>query len=741
MSSARLFVVLVIAAAVAAFFAFDLGQYLTLEQLRAQRESFQAVYADRPMATIGIFFVLYVAVTALSLPGAAIMTIAAGALFGLLTGTVIVSFASTIGATLAFLISRLLLRDGVQRRFGKSLAKVNEGIAQDGAFYLFGLRLVPAFPFFVINLVMGLTPMRTWTFFWVSQVGMLAGTLVYVNAGTQLAAIDSLSGLVSPALLASFIALGLFPLAARKALQWLRARRQTHAWSKPRRFDRDMVVIGAGSGGLVSAYIGAAVRAKVSLVEKHRMGGDCLNTGCVPSKALIRTSRFLAELKRSERYGIRRADAQFEFAEVMQRVQHAISEVEPHDSPERYRGLGVDVIEGEARITSPWSVEIDGRTLTTRNIVVATGARPFVPPIPGLDQSGYLTSDTIWSLRERPERLLVLGGGPIGCELAQAFARLGSAVTQVERQSRLLGREDPEVSALLARAFDEDGIKVLTDTTAVRVEQNAGGQQLIVERDGVEEAIGFDQILVAVGRHANTEGFGLETLDIPVTARGTIAVNEYLQTRYPNIYAVGDVAGPYQFTHAAAHQAWHAAVNALFGTFRRFTVDYSALPAATFTDPEVGRVGLNEQEAREQGIDYEVTTYDMAELDRAIADGNAHGFVKVLTVPGKDRVLGATIVGHNAGELITSYTTAIRHSLGMNKLLSTIHPYPTWTEANKFAAGAWKKAHAPERILAWVERYHRWRRGGAASAPLQQVEAGAAPAWQESGEPAGSRER
>ena len=663
-------------------------------------------------AAIAAFFAIYVGVTALSLPGAAIMTLAAGALFGLVTGTILVSFASTLGATLAFLASRFLFHDVVQRRFGSYLKKINEGVEKDGAFYLFGLRLVPAFPFFAINLVMGLVPMRTWTFYWVSQVGMLAGTVVYVNAGTQLAAIDSLGGLLSPALIASFAALGLFPLIARKVLQFLQSRKAGHGFTKPRQFDRDMVVIGAGSGGLVSAYIAAAVKAEVTLIEADRMGGDCLNTGCVPSKALIRSAKAAHELRHAADFGVNAGNVSVNFPAVMERVQQAITKVEPHDSVERYEGLGVDVIQGYARITSPWSVEVDGRELTTRNIVVATGARPFVPPIPGLDKVGYLTSDSLWQLRKLPKRLAVLGGGPIGSELAQAFSRLGSQVVQIEMGDRLLPREDAEVSSAVYERFRDEGIDVRLGAQATSVHQDGALKWITVETAEGSELIEFDELLVAVGRKANVKGFGLEELGVELNGNGTIAVDDFLRTNYPNIFAVGDVAGPYQFTHAAAHQAWHAAVNALFGTFKKFRVDYSALPWSTFIDPEVARVGLNEQDARIHGIDYEVTTYDLAELDRAIADGADAGFIKVLTVPGKDRILGATIVGHHAGELISEYVTAIRHGLGMNKLLSTIHVYPTWTEANKYTAGEWKKARVPQRLLAWVARYHAWRRGG-----------------------------
>ncbi len=717
MQPSKILLVSVIAAAIAAFFAFDVGQYLTLESLRSQQAAFASLYAERPLETLATFFALYVAVTALSLPGAAIMTLAAGALFGLVTGTLLVSFASTLGATLAFLASRFLFRDMVQRRFGAYLKRINEGVEKDGAFYLFGLRLVPAFPFFAINLVMGLVPMRTWTFYWVSQVGMLAGTVVYVNAGTQLASIDSLGGLLSPALIASFAALGLFPLAARKALQHVQARKAARDFEKPRHFDRDLVVIGAGSGGLVSAYIAAAVKAEVTLIEADRMGGDCLNTGCVPSKALIRSAKTAHELRHANDFGVRAGEVDVDFSAVMERVQQAITKVEPHDSVERYEGLGVDVVEGYARITSPWAVTVNGRELTTRNIIVATGARPFVPAITGLENVGYLTSDSLWHLRKLPRRLAVLGGGPIGSELTQAFARLGSDVVQIEMGDRLLPREDAEVSELVLERFRAEGIDVRLGAQAKAVHQEGDTKWITVETAAGSERIEFDELLVAVGRAANVSGFGLEELGIELNQRGTIAVDDYLRTNYPNIFAVGDVAGPYQFTHAAAHQAWHATVNALFGSFKKFRIDYSALPWTTFVDPEVARVGLNEQDAEAAGIPYEVTVYDLAELDRAIADGADAGLVKVLTVPGKDRVLGATIVGHHAGELIAEYVTAIRHGLGMNKLLSTIHVYPTWTEANKYAAGEWKKARIPERLLAWVARYHAWRRGMGMQAP------------------------
>jgi len=481
--------------------------------------------------------------------------------------------------------------------------------------------------------------------------------------------------------------------------------------NKPRSYDRNLIVIGAGSAGLVSAYIATAVRASVTLIEKHRMGGDCLNTGCVPSKALIRSAKLLARTRRAAEYGFRHIDVDFDFAGVMDRVQRVIRTIEPHDSIERYTSLGVECIQGEARIESPWSVTVNGRTLTTRNIIVATGARPFVPPIPGIEQTGYLTSDTIWKLRSLPERLVVLGGGPIGSELTQCFARFGSKVTQVEMMPRILIREDPDVSRLITEKFTAEGVDVRVNHKATLFRQDGNDKILVCESGGKEVEIRFDELLVAVGRKPNTEGFGLEEAGVQLSENGTVKTDKYLQTSVPGIYACGDVAGPFQFTHTGAHQAWYASVNTLFGPFKRFKADYSVIPWATFTDPEVARVGLNETEAEEKDIPCEVSIYRMDELDRAIADEEAHGFVKILTVPGKDRILGATIIGDHAGDLITEYILAMKQGFGLNRILGTIHIYPTLAEANKYAAGEWKKAHAPGWLLGLLGRFHRWRRG------------------------------
>lgn len=706
----RWWLLIVLGLLIGLFFIFDLHRFFSLDSLKASHDALQQAFQQDPLYIIGIYSFIYIVMAALSLPGATVMTLAGGAMFGLWVGVPVVLISATIGATLAFWVARYVLRDTVQRRFGDRLETINKGLERDGAFYLFSLRLVPAFPFFLINLLMGLTTLSSSTFFWASLIGMFAGTTVYVNAGTQLASITSLSDILSPGLIGSFILLAAFPWLARWGIGLVKKRRLYANWVKPIEFDRNLIVIGAGAAGLVTSYIAAVTRAKVTLIEGHKMGGDCLNYGCVPSKTLIRSANFLKQAKLSQSLGMKQVNVEYDFSDVMARVHRVVRTVEPHDSVERYTQLGVEVLEGEARITSPWSVEVNGQTLTTRAIVIATGASPAVPKIPGIETVRYFTSDTIWSLTERPERVVVLGGGPIGCELSQAFARLDCQVTQVE-MGELMQREDADAASLVKSALQDDGVQILTQTKAVRCETNTYTQQLIVcDQDGKESSLVFDVLLCAVGRVPRTKGFGLEELGIPLSSNGTIETNAWLQTIYPNIYACGDVAGPYQFTHTAAHQAWYASVNALYGDFKRFKVDYSVIPWATFTDPEVARVGLSENEAKTRGIAFEVTRYGLEDLDRAIADEAAHGFVKVLTVPGKDRILGVTIVSEHASDLLAEFVLAMKHGLGLNKILGTIHTYPTWSEANKYAAGEWKRAHAPQFLLNWVEKFHAKRR-------------------------------
>lgn len=696
-----------IALALIAFYQLGGAAYL-------QPATYQALYSANPTRTIALFFLVYVGVTALSIPGAAILTLIAGAIFGLWTGVLLVSFASTIGATLAFLSSRLVLRDWVQSRFSSHLKNVNAGVEKDGAFYLFSLRLIPVIPFFVINLAMGLTPIRTIAFYLASQLGMLPGTFVYVNAGAEIGKIDELSfdGILRPGILLAFALLAAMPFIVRAVRDFFVRRRVYSAWraQKPATFDANVVVIGAGSGGLVSSLIAAAVKAKVILIEKAEMGGDCLNTGCVPSKALIRAAKARHEVGHAADFGVNTREDELDFAKVMQHVHGTIKAIEPHDSVERYESLGVEVIKAEAEVTSPWTVTAGGRTITTKNIVLATGAEPFVPPIPGLAEVDYLTSESIWSLDALPERLLVVGGGPIGCELTQAFARLGSNVTITDMAPRLMPREDEDVSELIEKRFEREGVELRVGWRTTGFKRENGQQLAILENDNETLELAFDKVMIAVGRKARSKGYGFDVLALETRRNGTIAVNDYLQTRFPNIFACGDLTGPFQFTHTAAHQAWYASVNALFGVFRKFKADYSVIPWATFTDPEVARVGLNEQDAKEQGIDYQLSRYDLDDLDRAIADGATEGFLKVLTEPGKDRILGVTIVGYKAGDIISEYVLAMKHNLGLDKILGTIHIYPTTAEANKFVAGVWKRANAPEKLLSYIERFHRWRR-------------------------------
>jgi dihydrolipoamide dehydrogenase len=712
MSFKKVLLLAAIAALFVATFAFDLTSYLSLDFLKEQQQRLNELFTNDPIAVFVIYFTIYVVSTALSLPGATVLTLGAGAIFGLGWGLLLASFAASLGATLAFLSSRFILRDWVHSKVGDRLDSINRGVERDGAFYLFGLRLVPVFPFFVINLAMGLVSIKTWTFYWVSQVGMLLGTAVYVNAGTQIAQINSVGDIISADLIGAFALLGLTPLIAKFILNVVKRRKAFNGYKKPASFDNNLVVIGAGSAGLVSAYIASAVKAKVTLIERDKMGGDCLNTGCVPSKALLHVANVAHQTRQSEHLGIKAEKVSVDFKRVMQQVSKVIGEIEPHDSVERYEKLGVNCEIGEAKIVSPWEVEIsqNGQTkrITTRAIIVATGARPLVPSFDGLEKIDYLTSDNLWQLDKLPGRLLVLGGGPIGCELSQAFQRLGAQVTIVEKGPRILGPEDEDSAKLLAERLQEDGIEIKTDHEALRFEQRNGKDVLIAGHSGEEVGLSFDRVLIALGRQANVKGFGLEEIGVEVDR--TINANELLQTNYPNIYACGDVVGPYQFTHVASHQAWYAAVNALFDPFKTFRVDYSVIPWVTYTTPQVANVGLTEQEAEQQQKVYEITTYDIGELDRAIADDSAYGRVKVLTEPGKDKILGVNIVGPQAGELLAEYVLAMKHGIGLNKVLGTIHSYPTLSEANKYVAGEWKRANAPEGLLKWVEKFHRWRR-------------------------------
>ncbi len=693
------------------FYLLDLHHYLTFEYLKGQQLFLQDYYATHTIITVLIFAVVYILVTSLSLPGAAPLTLVAGAIFGLLAGTILVSFVSTIGATIAFLIAKYLLHDFVQAKYAHRLKVINEGFNKEGAYYLFALRLVPVMPFFIINILMGLTKIKTRTFFLVSQVGMLPGTILYIFVGTNIGRINSPSEIFSWPIIFSFALLGIFPFIVKKTLNYFKINKKIRKYKKPKKFQYNMIVIGGGAGGLVAAYMGASLKAKVALIEKDKMGGDCLNTGCVPSKALIKTAKMVSYGKNFKKYGLNAIDINFSFSDVMQRVSKIIQKVEPHDSATRYTKLGVDCLSGEAKIHDPYHIKINDDILSTQKIIIATGASPLVPPIEGIDQINYLTSDTIWDLKEKPEKLIVLGGGPIGVELTQCFARLGVKVTIVEMMPQILIREDEEVTKLMLDCFKRDDIEIRTSHTAKRFFQEKGKKFLECEYDGEMIQIEFDEVLVALGRKANVSGFGLEELGVQLTPRGTIQANEYMQTNYPNIFVCGDVTGPYQFTHMAGYQGVKSSLNALFGWIKKFKVDYKVVPWTTFTDPEIARVGMNEKEATDNNIPFDITKYELSELDRAIIDGVDIGFVKVLTAKKSDRILGVTIVGDGAGELIAEFVLAMQNNIGLNKILQTIHIYPTMNEANKATAGLWKMSQTKDSTLTFLAKVFKWKRG------------------------------
>ena len=674
----------------------------------------QAWRAGQPVQAAVLFAAVYLAVATLALPGAAVLSLVGGALFGLGWGTALVLVCATVGATASMLISRHLLGPWVAGRWGAQLQAVQDGLARDGARFLLSLRLLPVVPFFLLNLLMGLVPLRTRTYLWVSALGMLPATVVYVNAGQALAQIRSLDGLLSPAVLASLVLLAALPWVSRAIAGRTGSARQgavAAAARKPRRFDRNLIVIGGGAGGLVTAYMAAALKARVTLVEAERLGGDCLYTGCVPSKALIHAARTAEQVRQAHRVGVKVGAPEIDWPAIARHLQSAVQAIEPHDSIERYTGLGVDVVQGRARLLDPWTVEIQTaqglQRLSARHIVLATGAEPVRPELPGLEQLPHACTDTLWrQLAERPQlprRMLVLGGGAVGCELAQAFARLGVALTLVEQGAQLLAREDEDVAAAALEALQASGVQVHLSSRALRCED---GRVWLQTPQG-EQAVATDFVLAALGRRPRLQGLGLESLGLEVSHG--LATDASQRTAVPSLLAVGDAAGPWQLTHAAAHQGWHAALNALLGL--RLRADRAPMPQTLFLDPEIARIGLNEREVRARGLAHDCTRFDLAGLDRAITDGQTTGFIKLITAPGSDRLLGVTIVGAQAGELLAEYALAMRHGLGLNKILASTHAYPTLAEANKAAAGVWKRAHQPAWALRLLERWHAYRRG------------------------------
>ncbi len=703
----KIIILLVIFVLIGLAIQFDLKSYLSFEKLKENKDKLIEYYQANQIEFILSYLGIYIFSTALSFPGATILTLAGGAIFGLPLGLILVSFASTTGASLSFLVSRYLFRDTIEKKFSNQLNTINDGIKKEGSFYLFSLRMIPLFPFFLINLIMGLTQFPLIKFFFVSQIGMLLGTFVYVNAGTELANLTSLKGILSPQILIAFSLLGIFPLLAKIIINYFKKRKIYSRFDKPKKFDFNLIVIGAGAAGLVTSYIASAVKAKVALIEKHKMGGDCLNYGCVPSKAIIASAKKINLQNKFKEYGLKNVKIDFDFSEIMNRVSSVIKKIEPNDSITRYKNLGVDCFTGDAKILSPYSVLINDKIITAKNIVIASGAEPILPKISGVESANYFTSETIWSLKRLPAELLVIGAGPIGIELAQAFARLGSKVSIVEMADKILSKEDDDVSGFMKAELEKEGIKIYTSHKLLRFEKDSA----VLESNSKEIKLKFTEVLFALGRKARTSGFGLEELGVELNPNGTIKVDEYLRSNFPNISACGDVAGPYQFTHTASHQAWYASVNSLFGIFKKFKTDYRVIPRTTFSDPEISTVGLTEKDAKEKNIEYEKYQYEISELDRAIADGEAKGFIKVLTKKKSDEILGVTILSAHSGEMIQEYVLAMKYKIGLNKILGTIHTYPTMVEANKYVAGNWKKANKPEKILKLLEKFHTWRRG------------------------------
>jgi pyruvate/2-oxoglutarate dehydrogenase complex dihydrolipoamide dehydrogenase (E3) component/uncharacterized membrane protein YdjX (TVP38/TMEM64 family) len=688
---------------------FDLTSYLTFDELKQRQSELQSLVSDNSFAAAAIFFLVYVLATSVSFPGALILTLAGGALFGLVQGTLLISFASTIGALFAFLVARYFLHDFVQNKFSDRLTLINQKVEKEGAFYLLFLRLVPAFPFFLVNLVMALTPIRAWTYYWVSQLGMLPATLIYVNAGTQIAKISSPSDIASPSMIFAFILLGILPFITKGIISTLKNNRAYNEFNKPTSFEYNTIVLGGGSAGLVAGYTTSTLQGKVALVERHQMGGDCLNTGCVPSKSILRSAKFVADIKNFASYGLSNANYELEFNNVMARVHDKISIIEPKDSVARYTELGVHCEQGDAVVLSPWEVNVNDKILTAKNIIIATGATPALPNITDLDQVPYFTTDTIWSLTELPKKLLIIGAGPIGCELGQAFARLGSKVTIAYNQPTILPNEDEAAAKLVEASLLKDNVLLLTNFNSDKFINDFDNYSLVGSQDAVFTTISFTHLLIATGRKANIGG--LEILNLDLDEKGRIATNDTLQTKYPNIYACGDVTSSMQYTHTASHQAWYAAFNALFHPLKKFKCTLDNIPRAVFTDPEITSLGITEKQAIEQGIAHQVTTFPMDDIDRAITDNATIGFIKVITPANSDKILGVCIVGEHASELIAEFVLAKTNGLGLNKILKTVHIYPTRSEINRMVAGKWRRSKLTKRTLDLLKKFQSWRLG------------------------------
>jgi pyruvate/2-oxoglutarate dehydrogenase complex dihydrolipoamide dehydrogenase (E3) component/uncharacterized membrane protein YdjX (TVP38/TMEM64 family) len=696
----------------AAYIWFDVATFLNLEYVKIRYQDLELFEAENPFLSASLFFFLYVSVAALSIPGVLLMTLLSGAVFGFFKGFFLTSFASATGATIAFFISRFLLQDWVRSRFSFHFTSFMKSAEKDIDFYLFSLRMIPFFPFFLVNLLMGLTKISWKRFFLISQFGMATSSAVYVNAGAGLAQVASLSDLLSLKLLLSFTLLGIFPLFSRWVVARYKNNRAYRGYSEPGSYDADLIVIGGGAGGLVTSIIAADAQAKVVLIEQDKQGGECLYTGCVPSKSIIRSSKIMSYLRRASEFGIVEVQGRIDFSSVMQRANEIIKKIEPHDSVERYQSLGVNCLKGTAIIKTPFLVQVGNRKITTRTIVVASGSRPRIPVIEGSSEIVYLTSETIWSIDQLPGCFLIIGGGAMGCEFAQAFQNFGSNVIQIESAERLLPKEDEEVSLVIQKRFIEIGIDVLVGHRLLKFKKDGNQKTAVVQRlsDGIILNIAFDQVLYATGRIPNVENFGLEELGVEISPRGGIKVNARLQTNFRNIFAVGDVVGPLQHTNMASHQGFYAALNSVIGGPLQLAADHRVVPYATFTDPEIARVGLCELDAKMAGIAFDVSRYDLTKNDRLLTDGEALGFVNVITAANSDEILGVTIVGHHASEQIAEFVFAMTHRMGLKSLSKVNHIYPTVSESNRLLASSWRRQHIHKNIRTILAYFLKIRR-------------------------------
>ncbi len=690
----------------------------------------------------------YAVLTVAMIPGSA-LTIGSGLIFGFWKGFAVVTVGANLGALGAFLLARTLFRERAEAlaRGQKTFRAVDSAIAREGFRIVLLLRLSPVFPFTVLNVLLGVTGISAASYVLANLIGMLPGTLMFVYLGTlgeAAAGTQSLGQTVLRivGLAATVVVTVVITRIARRALkaasldgganpgvapeaapvgagaktipgdaydQALLASVKPTAHVNPIPQDRyNLVVIGAGTAGLVTAAGGAGLGAKVALIEKHMFGGDCLNVGCVPSKGIIRAGRAAAAVREAGAFGIRLAgEPRIDFAATMERMRRLRAGIAPHDSVKRFSELGIDVYLGEGRFTGPDEIEVGGNKLRFQAAVIATGARATFPRIPGIEEVEPLTNENVFTLTELPRSLILLGAGAIGCEMAQTFRRLGSEVTIVIRGNRIMTREDPDAALIVQRKFEQEGIRVLTGSAIKRAEKRGGKKVIVIERDGSEESVEADQILIGMGRAPNVEGLGLSAAGIAYGTEG-VTVDANMRTTNPRVFAAGDICSRLKFTHAADAQARIVLRNALF--FGRARATDLVIPWCTYTDPEIAHVGCYEKEARDRGLAVTTFTVPLEDVDRAILDGETEGFGRIHLKSGTDRILGATVVASHAGDMIGELTMAIQNGLGAGKLASVIHPYPTQGEVVRKLGDAYMRTKLTPGVKRIMARILRWRR-------------------------------